>query len=170
MRANGINRTNRRERISIFIVWSFLLLCAPVASVFALAAPVELELNTIIPTTGEFIINAASPVEITIGEIKIIGYTYTGNQLAKLTITSAHASGTQMRMKHLDADAYIPYAMTCDYGNGFQSPVTHGTAHNLEGFDGEYDIAGTFRISTDDTGMYLAGDYQDTITFLVEAQ
>lgn len=137
--------------------------------VFSLAGPVELILNTVIPSTSEFMILEPSPVGLTLGTPKTVGYTYNGNSLIYLTITSSNPSGTnQMRMKHTELAYYIPYTMTLDYdgmGSEGQTPVHNNFKRLLGGFNNGYDLTGTFVITTAGSENYLEGDYADTITF-----
>lgn len=128
-----------------------------------------LYLNTEIPSTSEFIL-AESAANITLGTNYPIGYTFTSNagQTVYLTLTSTNGLGSQMRLKHLEVDTYIPYSMTFDYdgaGPAGQSPVVNAAQAPFGGYDNGYDLQGTFEIITPAAEAYLAGDYQDTITF-----
>ncbi len=128
-----------------------------------------LYLNTEIPSTSEFSLAETAAI-ITLGTPYPIGYTftYTGDQTVYLTITSTNGIGSQMRLKHLEVDTYIPYSMTFDYdgaGPAGQTPVANTTQAPFGGYNNGYDLQGTFVIATPAADVYLAGDYQDTITF-----
>ena len=128
-----------------------------------------LYLSTEIPSTSEFTLAETTAV-ITLGTPYPIGYTftYTGDQTVYLTMTSTNGLGSQMRLKHLEVDTYIPYSMTFDYdgaGPTGQSPVVNAAQAPFGGYDNGYDLQGTFEIITPAAEVYLAGDYQDTITF-----
>lgn len=154
-----------------FLLCAVLFLCPTVLFCSNLAPPVDLSLTIVISPVGEFTINTQDPIVITLGVPRILTYTFTGNCLAVLTITSAHADGTQMRMKHTKAEAYIPYTMTFDYGDGVQRSVVHNSLQEMLGFShGEYDVTGSFYIITEASDEYLAGDYTDTMSFLIQTQ
>jgi len=150
-----------------------LFVAISTSPLFALASPVELHLNTIIESVSEFTILESSPVSITLGTTKNVGYTLEGNQLVTMTITSENVSGTQMRMKHTDLEGYyIPYTLKFDYGNGSKVAVTPGIAVNMTGFDSTdgYDINSTMQIITAEDDTLAEGEYVDTLTFSIEAQ
>ncbi len=140
---------------------------------FPLAGPVELILNTAVPSVNEFIILENSPVALTLGTPKSIGYTYQGSSQIYLTITSSNPSPqNQTRMKHTELAYYIPYNMTFDYdgaGPQGQTTVYSGFKKILGGFNSGYNLAGTFVLTTAGSENYLEGDYVDTITFTFTA-
>ena len=128
-----------------------------------------LYLNTDIPIISEFTI-AETAVIITLGTPYPIGYTFTsnGDQNIYLSVSSANGLGSQMRLKHLEVDVYIPYSMTFDFdgaGPAGQTPIANATQVPFDGYDNGYNLQGTFVIVTPAAELYLAGDYQDTITF-----
>jgi len=134
-----------------------------------------LYLNTTIESNSSFIINGADAnnnVALTLGEPSpplSYTFTYTGTNIVSITISSANALGAQMRLKHLEADAFIPYGMRFDYdGQGPASPqaVSSGIAGDLVKYNGVYEnLQGSIEFITPADDIYLAGDYKDTITF-----
>jgi len=158
--------SSRKNKFSLFVlVFIFGVLFAA----FPIAGPVELILNTVVTSINEFIILDPSPVELTLGTPKSVGYTYQGNTEIDLTITSSNPSpANQMRMKHTEEAYFIPYTMTFDYDGGGpqgQTVVYSGFKKALGGFNDGYDLTGTFVITTAGSENYLEGDYADTITF-----
>lgn len=147
-------------------------MCFPAFNLYAAETLLDtdyLYLNTVIPSTSEFTL-AETAATITLGTPYPIGYTFThtGDQTVYLTITSTNGLGSQMRLKHLEVNTHIPYSMTFDYdgaGPAGQSPVVNAAQASFGGYDNGYDLQGTFVIVTPAADIYLAGDYQDTITF-----
>ncbi|MDD4220570.1 MAG: hypothetical protein PHR10_10370 [Sphaerochaetaceae bacterium] len=162
-----------RRKITLFCIAVFLF--GVLFRAFPLAGPVELLLNTIVPAGNIFEITEPSPIGLTLGGSRSVGYTYTGNSQLYLTITSANPSTTnQMRMKEIGSNYYIPYTMTFDYdgaGPGAQTAVYHGFKKMMGGYDNNngYNLVGTFVITTQSSDNYLEGDYADTITFAFTA-
>lgn len=134
-----------------------------------------LYLNTNIPANSSFVINGADPdnnIVLTLGQSSpplSYTFTYTGTNTVSITITSTNGSGSQMRLKHLEADAYIPYEMKFDYdGPGVLQPesVINGVARDLVKYEDSYNaVQGDIQFITPSDDSYLAGDYKDTITF-----
>lgn len=158
--------------VSKVIILSLFALIST-SQIFALAPPVELHLNTIIESVSEFTILEASPVSITLGTVKEVAYTLTGNQEVTMTITSTNVTGTQMRMKHTELEGYyIPYTLKFDYGSGTKVAVTPGVAVNMTGFSSSsgYDINSSMQIITVEDAALAEGEYVDTLTFSIEAQ
>jgi len=150
------------------------------AVLFALASPVDLYLNTTIPAISSLTVNGAiNPNAVAIphdgaftgGGYRTITvpYTYVGNQLVKIQITSAKG----FMLDHSESTApetwVIPYTMTFDYGDGNQTTVVNGSAINLVDFHGTYNLAKTMVFSYENI-VYAAGTYSDTITFEIIAQ
>jgi hypothetical protein len=130
-------------------------------------------LNTIIESISEFTILEASPVTITLGTPKSVGYTLTGNQEVTITIGSENVTGNQMRMKHSDLEGYyIPYTLKFDYGTGTKVVVIPNIAVDMVGFDPTdgYDINSNMIITTDADDNLAEGEYLDTLTFSIQAQ
>lgn len=165
-----------RSRKLLVIVLA--VLCMHSFSLFAVETLLStdyLYLNTTIEANSYFVINGADAennVALTLGEPSPpLSYTfnYTGTNTVSVTITSSNPDGTQMRLKHLEADAYIPYVMKLDYdGNGPMQlqTVVHGLLTDLVTYTDSYDnVQGTIVFETPTDDSYLAGDYKDTITF-----
>jgi hypothetical protein len=149
------------------IVLIFLL--SPYA-LFALASPVDLQLNTTIPAVSTLQVNGGTDTAtFTPGTPLTIPYTYFGNQLVKMQITSANG----FNLRHTLYETYntwvIPYTMTFDYGSGTQTTVVNGSSVNLIDYHGTYDLAKNMVFSAENIN-YAAGSYSDIITFEVIAQ
>lgn len=144
------------------------LLIITFSSGFALAPPVQLELNTIIEPFSALTVNGTVGTAIIVpGSPATINYTYQGNQLVRLTVSSAN--GFQLR--HTDFATrptwIINYTMTLDYGSG-QTSVVNNQAVALLDTNGVYNLAKTMVI-TASAGTYAAGSYSDTLTFTITA-
>jgi len=144
---------------------------------FALADPVNLVLNTTIaPYSTLTLFPETSPLVLEVtetGASKSVNYTFEGNQLVDLTITSLHGQLNTFRLKHDTAEAtYMPYGITFDYdgaGPEGQTQVPYGENKPLQDTDGVYNLAGTFVI-TIPAGFYMEGTYSDTITFAITSR
>ena len=144
------------------------LLIITISLGFALAPPVQLELNTIIEPFSALTVNGAvGTATIVPGTPKTINYTYQGNQLVSLTVSSANG----FTLRHADFTNHptwiINYAMTLDYGSG-QTSVVNNQAVALVDTNGVYNLAKTMVISAV-AGTYPAGTYTDTLTFTITA-
>jgi hypothetical protein len=144
---------------------------------FALADPVNLVLNTTIaPHSTLTLFPETSPLVLEVtetGASKSVGYTFVGNELVDLTITSLHGELNTFRLKHDTAEAtYMPYGILFDYdgaGPGGETSVTYGQSTALQDTDGVYDLTGTFTIQIL-PGNYAEGTYSDTVTFSITAR
>lgn len=150
------------------IVLTAALLIIAISVGFALAPPVQLELNTIIePFSALTINNTVGTATIVPGTPLPINYTYQGNQLVSLTVSSANG----FTLRHSDftnhATWIINYTMTLDYGSG-QTAVTNNQAVPLVDTNGVYNLAKTM-VFTATAGTYPAGTYSDTLTFTITA-
>ena len=146
-----------------------LLLIIPF-TLIALASPVDLELNTTIPAISTLQVNGGTGTTPFVpGTPLSISYTYEGNQLVKMQITSAYGFNLYHTLQETYATWVIPYTMTFDYGDGVQTTVVNGSAINLVDYHGTYNLAKTM-VFTADNINYAAGSYSDTITFEVIAQ
>lgn len=145
-------------------------LTVAVSLAFALAPSVDIVLSTVIAPFSSLTINAGNPtVLVTIGQTTTIPYLYSGNELVNITITSAGG----MNLVHTEvSEATIPYTMEFDYdgaGNLPFAPVTNGVAAPLVDTNGVYNLSGNFKITVED-GLYLEGEYADTITFSITSR
>lgn len=150
------------------IVWITALLMFAVVQGFSLAPPVQLELNTIIEPFSALTVNGTvGTATIVPGSPATINYTYQGNQLVKLTVSSANG----FKLRHSDFATrptwIINYTMTLDYGSG-QTSVVNNQAVALLDTNGVYNLAKTMVI-TAAAGTYPAGSYTDTLTFTITA-
>ena len=151
----------------IVLITALLMFIATLG--FALAPPVQLELNTIIEPFSALTVNGAvGTATIVPGTPKTINYTYLGNQLVNLTVSSANG----FKLRHSTYSTHptwvINYAMTLDYGSGLTA-VTNNQAVALVDTNGVYNLAKTMVISAA-AGTYPAGTYTDTLTFTITAQ
>ncbi|MDD3823849.1 MAG: hypothetical protein PHR90_07025 [Sphaerochaetaceae bacterium] len=162
-------------RLAVILIIMILLFGVSGLYAETLLSTDYLYLNTNIPSNSSFIINGADPdnnVVLTLGQpsppLSYV-FTYTGTNIVSITITSSNGTGSQMRLKHLEADAYIPYQMKFDYdGQGLlpAETVVNGTARDLVKYNGNYnELSGGIQFITPSDDSYLAGDYKDTITF-----
>jgi hypothetical protein len=152
-----------------------LVLCivALAQGLFALAAPVDLVLNTTILAESILTVNSGAVTKtVAPGQTYSIPYTYVGNELVKLKVTSAAG----FYLKHTNWNAttnkfwVIPYYMTLDYGDGLQTLVDNGVAVSLVDTNGVYDLNTNFVVEVDDGGPnFPAGSYSDTLTFQIVA-
>lgn len=169
-----IQQKPARKKLVLFLVFLLIATLSPVAAETTLHYD-YLYLNTTIESTSNFIINGADAnnnVALTLGSPSppiSYTFTYTGTNAVFIKISSANALGTQMRLKHLDADAFIPYEMRFDYdGQGLQTPqtVVSGVERELVKYNNTYEnLQGAIQFITPSDEIYLAGDYKDTITF-----
>lgn len=146
-----------------------ILILSPFA-VFALADPVNLQLNTIIDAVSTLQVNGGTTTATLVpGNVLSVGYTYVGNQLVKMKIISTN----NFYLRHSDYAAHntwvIPYSMTFDYGSGTQIAVVNGSSVNLLDTNGTYNLAKNMIFSAI-SSRYAAGSYSDTLTFEVVAQ
>ncbi len=152
-------------------------LCIVATMAFALADPVNLVLNTIVaPYSTLTLFPETNPLVLVVtenGASKTVGYTFEGNELVNITITSLHGQLSTFRLKHDTAEAtYMPYGITFDYdgaGPAGQTQVTHGQPAELIDTNGIYDLTGTFVIQIP-AGFYMDGTYSDTITFAITSR
>lgn len=155
-----------------------LLILSP-CTLFALASPVDLELNTTIPAISTLTVNGASASPNSVAfdlsatsepyRTLTVDYTYVGNQLVKMQITSANGFNLRHTMYTTYNTWVIPYTMTFDYGDGVQTTVVNGSSVNLVDYHGTYNLAKTMVFSYANIN-YAAGSYSDTITFQIIAQ
>lgn len=139
-------------------------------ALFALAAPVNLQLNTTIAPVSTLQVNGGTGTATFVpGTPLTIPYTYVGNQLVKMKIISANG----FNLRHTQYATYntwvIPYTMTFDYGSGSQTSVVSGSSVNLLDTNGTYNLAKNMIFSATNS-QYAAGSYSDTLTFEVIAQ
>lgn len=157
----------KRLLLLVFIV-------ALAQTLFALASPVNLVLNTTIAAVSTLTVNSTvSPKTVAPGQTYEIPYTYVGNELVKLKVTSAY--GFYLRHTNWNATTnqfwVVPYYMTLDYGDGNQTLVDSGVAVNLVDTNGVYNLNRIFVVEVDDGGPnFPAGSYSDTLTFQIIAQ
>jgi len=132
---------------------------------FAELAPREVQLNTEVePYSALTVNNGQASASIPVGSGSEIGYTYQGNQLVNLTVTSTN--GMKM-VNQSNPSATIAYSMTLDYGNGHVA-VVNGVANALVDNAGTYDLSKSM-VVTPVSGMHVAGTYSDTLTFTITA-
>jgi len=150
----------------------YLVLAVQVPLLAVLAPPAELRLNTVVEPVSELTFTETSPVSITLGTTQSIGFHYKSNFLTSLKIVSEHYGSGSFRLKHESLDAYIPYTLTFDYGDGLQRSVSQGTIVPLLGFSvqGGYDIYSSLKVTSESDESAAEGNYYDTITFSVIAQ
>jgi len=139
-------------------------------ALFALAAPVDLQLNTTIPAVSTLQVNGGTTTATFVpGTPLTIAYTYVGNQLVKMQITSAYGFNLRHSLYAAHNTWVIPYSMTFDYGSGSQTSVVSGSSVNLVDTNGTYNLAKNMIFSATNS-QYAAGSYSDTLTFEVIAQ
>ncbi len=162
-----------RSFLNFSLLFSLLLVSSP--SLYALAPPVELHLNTTIEAVSNFVL-AEDDVIITLGDTREVAYTFTGNFPVKLAITSDHSVGTQFYMVHEDPSFTdkIPYSLQFNYGEGTFSAVLPTTPRNITGFNTTtgYNLSSHLNIITTASSAdeLSEGEYSDTLTFSFTAQ
>ncbi|MHC1691587.1 MAG: hypothetical protein AB9828_00980 [Sphaerochaetaceae bacterium] len=146
------------------------LLWVATSLAFALDTPKTLLLETSVAAQSALTVNGGTGTTYIIepasfGSAVTIPYTYVGNQLVSLTVTSTNS----MQLHHTDYATYgwhIPYTMTLDYGDNVQTAVTSGSPVAMVDDNGVYDLERNMQITVT-AGTYAAGTYADTLTFTI---
>jgi hypothetical protein len=163
-----IGKDDKMKKSMIILV---VLLGISSLALFADYAPsVDLRLETQIDAVSTLQVNGGTGSTVFVpGTPLSINYTYVGNQLVKMQITSANSFNLRHSLYASHNTWVIPYSMTFDFGSGTQTAVSSGVGVNLVDTNGTYNLAKNMVFSASN-GQYAAGAYSDTLTFQIVAQ